>query len=143
MAIKQTLIYIILLTSFVANCFVMNLNRTINFESNLGHVAVYDEAMPEWLSSTLSQFFQPGNRWTYQYPDELLGVSAREKGNFQWVAPISPRFFMQSKPWIVIATLMKNFTGENGYMAYHVMGTKIRRGFFPTPVPGELRLLLC
>eukprot|EP00794_Sanderia_malayensis_P015086 gene15086-16642_t len=120
----------------LTKAFTINLKKTIDFKSDEGSVAVYDKAMPTWLSTVFESFFKAGERWTYQFPDELSGIKPREENNMHWVSPISPTFLMKSKPWLVLKKVAKDFSGRNDLMAYRVTGTMLRRGDSPDVIPG-------
>ena len=118
--------------------FTPRMDKTIDFSSEEGRIAVYDLAMPEWLTSTVQSLFVGGYQWNYQYPDELAGISRRGDGNLDWLSPVSPEFLMKSKPWIVIKRVVKDFTGSDDYIAYQSTGILLRRGDIPTVIKGKL-----
>ncbi len=134
---RKTTFIIIFLAIGLSTAFKMDLTRTINFSSDEGRVAVYDAAMPAWLTSMLADFFEEGTRWSYEYPDKLAGVSPRENNNMPWVSPISPLFLMKSKPWIVFNKLAEDFTGRDDMVAFQVTATMLTRGDTPAVVPGK------
>ena len=114
------------------------MDKTIDFSSEEGRIVVYDLAMPEWLTSTMQSLFVGGYQWNYQYPDELAGISRRGDGNLDWLSPVSPEFLMKSKPWIVIKRVVKDFTGNDDFIAYQSTGILLRRGDIPTVTKGKL-----
>jgi len=134
-------LYIIIATCFAINAaekFVLSTEKTINLRSDDGNIAVYDKAMPEWLTNSTEQLFTEGSRWLYQHPDKLANVVQRGEEKLDWSAPLSPDFFMKTRLWIVMKRLMIGFTGFNDYMAYQVQGMMLRRGDSPTVVKGEM-----
>ena len=137
-------LYIIIATCFAINAaekFVLSTEKTINLRSDDGNIAVYDKAMPEWLTNSTEQLFTEGSRWLYQHPDKLANVVQRGEEKLDWSAPLSPDFFMKTRLWIVMKRLMVDFTGFNDYMAYQVQGVMLRRGDSPTVVKGNRKIL--
>jgi len=134
-------LYFIITTCFAINAaekFLLSTEKTINFRSDDGSIAVYDEAMPEWLTNSTEQLFAEGSRWLYQHPDKLANVVQRGEEKLDWSAPLSPDFFMKTRLWIVMKKLMVDFTGLDDYMAYQVQGMMLRRGDLPKVVKGEM-----
>ena len=127
------------LVTVAVHCFKPSFERTINSVSKEGHIAVYDKALPEWLTSVTESSLFLGSRWLYQHPDQLANVTQREEGNLDWSAPISPDFFMKSKLWIVFKKILADFTGQNGFVPYQVKGLMLRRGDSPTLIKGKFR----
>ena len=125
------------IATVAATAFHLSTEKTIYFRSEEGHVAVYDKAMPEWLSSTTETVFAQGSRWLYQRPDKLANIVRHNDGNLDWSAPISSDFFMKSKLWIVVKRLLGDFSGREDYMAYQVQGLMLRRGDSPVIIKGE------
>lgn len=119
------------------NTFTPSLDTRVRFSSDSGNVAVYDKAMPEWLTTVAEQNFKIGDRWLYQHPDELANIAPREPGNRDWSSPISPDYFVKSKLWIVFRKLVEDFAGSNEYMPYQISGVMLRRGDSPTLVRGK------
>ena len=113
------------------------MNKTIKFMSEQGNIAVYDKAMPAWITLKLESFLMSGERWHYQYPDKLANVTQRGGGNLDWLAPLSPEFLMKTKSWLVFEKILEDFTGLSDYMAYQVQGVMLRRGDFPTIIEGK------
>ena len=120
-----------------AEKFLLSTEKTINFRSDDGNIAVYDKAMPEWLANSTEQLFAVGSRWLYQHPDKLAKVVQRREEKLDWSAPLSPDFFMKTRLWIVMKRLLIDFSGFNDYMAYRVQGVMLRRGDSPEVVKGK------
>ena len=119
-----------------ANTFRLSTEKTIDFRFIEGNIAVYDKAMPEWLTSLTEKLLQQGERWLYQHHDQLANVAQRSGGNLDWAAPISSDFFMKSRLWLVVNKIAEDFTGHSDYVAYLVQGVMLRRGDSPTVIKG-------
>ena len=134
----QRLVIVACYATIAANAFRVSTEKTIDFRSNEGNIAVYDKAMPEWLTSLTEKLLQQGERWLYQHHDQLANVAQRSGGNLDWAAPISSDFFMKSKLWLVVNRIAVDFTGHSDYVAYLVQGVMLRRGDSPTVIKGKL-----
>ena len=94
-------------------------------------VLAYDNVLHPRLSEALSSFVRRYGGWDFVYPDTYESFKDRNNGNLHWIAPMSPKWFSNTKVWKSVELRVLNNIWPEKLYPYQVEGVMLRRGDFP------------